>query len=107
MKNFENNLLNIGQFEPESDDSKNFNELIEKLKENKSIFADTLESLSEQDREDFDVIVLNPIGLSWGVFKTIESDTQNKVLELINKFKSADSREVKKQIGAEIGNLIE
>lgn len=106
MENFENNL-NIGQFESKSDDNKNFNELIEKIEKDKLILADTLKSLSEQDRMDFDDMALNPRGLSWGVFNVIESDIQSKVIKLLNKFKSADSRESKKQIGVEIAGLIE
>lgn len=106
MKNFEN-IINIGPHESESNDNKEFNELIEKLKENKSTLKDVLERLSDQDRTDFDTLALNPRGLSWGVFKTIESDIQNKVFELINKFKSAENLEAKKLIGAEIADLIE
>lgn len=106
MKNFENNL-NIGQYESKFNENKDFMESIEKMKENKSILVDILKSLNEQDRVDFDNMVLNPIGLSWSVFKIIESDIQHKVFELINKFKSENSREAKKQIGMEIADLIE
>jgi len=105
MKNFEN-ILNLN-YDKEPDSEKNFRELIQKLEEEKSTISNVLKGFSDDDKIDFDNNVLNPNGLSWGVLSFIEKDNQNEVLDLINKFKSADNMESKKEIGKQIADIIE
>ena len=106
MENFEN-IINLDTGDKISNEEKDFKNLIQKLEAEKSIFLDILKGFSEEDRSNFDVIVLNPRGLSWGVFNSLNQGDADKVLELIDKFKSEISSDERKEIGKQIASLIE
>jgi hypothetical protein len=106
MKNFEN-ILNIGQHEELYDGDKSFKELVEKLKKKESILVQSLESLNERQKSDFDIEILNPKGLSWGVFNSVEEDKEGDVAGLIDQFISTSDKEARKEIARKMIDLIE
>lgn len=104
MKNFEHNF-NIGNYDKEPNDD--FNNLIQKLTENNSILADILKEFTDEERENFDMAVLNPGGLSWGAFNAISSENEARVLDLINSFKSTKEKDGQNKIAKELVEILE
>lgn len=105
MENFENKI-NLDTTGEDLDVEKNFKDLIEKLESKKTIFIEVLKSFSEEEKLNFDIFVLNPNELTWTVFNGIDKD-EDKILELINKFRNASDSKNRKEIGKQIADLIE
>lgn len=104
MEIFEHDF-NIGDNERKPSDD--FNKLIQKLTENNSVLVGALQQLTSEEREHFDMIVLNPVDLSWGAFNAVDSENEVKVIDLINDFNSTEDKNEQKKIAKEIVGILE
>ena len=100
------NELNINNHETLSANEEDYRGLIMKMEDKKSKLLEILKSLSDIDRNQIDLEILNPDGMSWGSFNGIEKDNEDRVSELLRSFIHETDKEKREIIGKKLVEII-